>query len=145
MSIDPTSPFGSLSINEFLNKYWQKQPVIIRQAFPNFSDIISAEELAGLSLEQDVESRIIQHKDHARKKSWDVIQGPFDERFFHQLPDENWTLLVQNVDSWSEQACQLLEQFSSVKESKRERECSKESPVRNRTATTISPSLTGRD
>ncbi|PWK49941.1 cupin domain-containing protein [Pleionea mediterranea] len=114
MSIDPASPFGSLSINEFLNKYWQKQPVIIRQAFPNFSDIISAEELAGLSLEQDVESRIIQHKGHAHKKSWDVIQGPFDERFFHQLPDENWTLLVQNVDSWSEQACQLLEQFSFI-------------------------------
>lgn len=114
MSIDPDTPLGSLSINEFLKHYWQKQPVIIRQAFPNFCDILSPEELAGLALEADVESRIIQNNIQLNKVSWNVLQGPFEESVFHKLPDENWTLLVQNVDHWSEQASQLLERFNFI-------------------------------
>jgi ribosomal protein L16 Arg81 hydroxylase len=36
---------------EFLEKYWQKQPVVLKNAFPDFVDPITPDELAGLAME----------------------------------------------------------------------------------------------
>lgn len=50
---------GSLSPEAFLQSYWQKKPLLIRQAIPDFQSPLSADELAGLALEEEVESRIV--------------------------------------------------------------------------------------
>jgi hypothetical protein len=42
--------FDKTEADAFLKAYWQKQPVLLRQAFP-FESPISPDELAGLSLE----------------------------------------------------------------------------------------------
>jgi 50S ribosomal protein L16 3-hydroxylase len=37
----------NLNWPEFLEKYWQKKPVVLKNAFPNFVDPITPDELAG--------------------------------------------------------------------------------------------------
>lgn len=53
-----------LNINwpEFLEKYWQKQPVVLKKAFANFVDPITPDELAGLAMEPEVDSRLVSLK-----------------------------------------------------------------------------------
>lgn len=97
-----------INIPVFLQQYWQKQPLVIRQAMPDFVSPITADELAGLSLEDDVESRIIIEDG---KISWELRTGPFSEESFSQLPESKWTLLVQAVNHFSPDVQRLLSDF----------------------------------
>jgi len=90
------SPLGSLSPENFLKNYWQKKPLVIRQAFPNFQSPITAEELAGLSCEEDVNSRIIIEKDG--EHPWQPIFGPHDDKVFQNLPETHWTLVINDLE-----------------------------------------------
>jgi 50S ribosomal protein L16 3-hydroxylase len=103
---------GDLTKEEFLTQYWQRQPLVIRNQFPDFNDLITPEELAGLALESDVESRLIYQ--NPQTKQWQVEQGPFSESRFISLPDSHWTLLVQTLDFWLDDACQWLNQFRFI-------------------------------
>lgn len=97
---------GDISADHFLAEYWQKKPLLIRNAIKDFIPPIDAEELAGLSLEDDVESRLVIGDD------WRVEHGPFDEERFQQLGDANWTLLVQGVNLWVPKVAELFNYFS---------------------------------
>ncbi len=55
----PLQLLGGLTAAEFLRDYWQRKPLLVRQAIPDFESPLSADELAGLSLEESVESRIV--------------------------------------------------------------------------------------
>lgn len=102
---------GDLTLEEFLEDYWQKKPVLIRNAWPGFKPLLSAEELAGLSLEEMIESRIVQ--EHG-ETPWQVRSGPFTEADYQALPESHWTLLVQAVDQWIPEAADLLEHFRFI-------------------------------
>ncbi|MCA0395431.1 MAG: cupin domain-containing protein, partial [Proteobacteria bacterium] len=93
----------------FLRDYWQKTPLLIRGAFPDFVSPIEPEDLAGLACEELALSRLIQH-DRARD-AWQVRQGPFPEDLFPTLGDRDWTLLVQDVDKWDADIAALLAKF----------------------------------
>lgn len=95
--------WGDLTPEQFLKDYWQKKPLLIKQAIPNFQGTIAADELAGLAMEQEIESRIISQDDDGK---WDVNHGPFED--FAQFGDKNWTLLVQAVNNWSRETDQLI-------------------------------------
>lgn len=101
---------GGLTPAAFLSEYWQKKPLLIKQAIPNFSGLLSADELAGLACEDDVQSRIVQLK----KGKWSVAHGPFDESSFGKLPEKDWTLLVQSVNHYLPEATELLQQFDFI-------------------------------
>lgn len=106
------SPLGNFPTDTFLSEYWQKKPLLIRDALPEVVSPISAEELAGLACEEDVESRIIiQHQNNSK---WDLIHGPFQEEAFTKLPESHWTLLVQAVDHWVPEAAKFLELFTFI-------------------------------
>ena len=92
------NPFGALTAAEFLRDYWQKKPLLIKGAFSAELAAISPEELAGLAMEEDVESRLVQHD--PAQDSWQLQHGPFKASTFKKLPKENYTLLVQAVDHW---------------------------------------------
>ena len=98
--------WGNLTPEKFMKEYWQKKPLLIKNGFSNFQDTLSADELAGLSMEQEIESRIISHSNF---DDWQVNHGPFED--FNQFGEENWTLLVQAVNNWSEETHQLLRPF----------------------------------
>jgi 50S ribosomal protein L16 3-hydroxylase len=104
------SLFGNISIETFLTEYWQKKPLLIRNAFPDFESPIDPDEVAGLALEEDVESRII--LEDGPNTKWELENGPFSEDRFESLPDSNWTLLVQAVDQWVPEMADLLEHFN---------------------------------
>jgi len=90
------NPLGNLTPEQFLKEYWQKKPLVIRQALPNIQCPISAEELAGLACEEDVSSRIIIEKDG--EHPWQPIFGPMDDDTFASLPESHWTLAVNDLE-----------------------------------------------
>jgi 50S ribosomal protein L16 3-hydroxylase len=104
----PAQLLGGISPREFLRDYWQRKPLLIRQAFPDFESPISGDELAGLALEEEVESRLI--LEHG-ERPWELRRGPFDDDTFGNLPENDWTLLVQAVDQFVPEVAGLLEQF----------------------------------
>jgi 50S ribosomal protein L16 3-hydroxylase len=103
---------GNISKEQFLKEYWQKKPLLIRQAYPNFKPLIPADELAGMSLEEEIESRIIM--ENGPDSPWQLISGPFQEDTFGSLPEDKWTLLIQGVDQWVPEAADLLQDFNFI-------------------------------
>ncbi|MDZ3991260.1 cupin domain-containing protein [Pseudomonas sp. Teo4] len=104
----PLQLLGGISAREFMRDYWQKKPLLVRQAFPDFESPIDPDELAGLALEEEVESRIVlEHGAHP----WELRRGPFEEETFAELPEKDWTLLVQAVDQFVPEVAELLEHF----------------------------------
>ncbi len=102
-------PLG-MPADVFLRDYWQKKPLLIRNAFPGFVSPIAPEDLAGLACEDGVLARLIQH-DRA-SDAWTVRHGPFAEDEFPAMPDHDWTLLVQDVDKWDADVRALLDAFA---------------------------------
>ncbi|MDW9427545.1 cupin domain-containing protein, partial [Yersinia enterocolitica] len=95
----------SLDWPDFLQRYWQKRPVILKRGFKHFIDPLSPDELAGLAMENEVDSRLVSHEDGR----WQVAHGPFES--FDHLGETNWSLLVQAVDHWHEPAAALMRPF----------------------------------
>jgi 50S ribosomal protein L16 3-hydroxylase len=103
---------GAITPPQFLAEYWQKKPLLIRQAIPNFVSPLSPDELAGLACEAQVESRLIMER--GGQKPWQVRHGPFSEQDFAQLPESYWTLLVQEVDRHVPEIADLIDKFSFI-------------------------------
>ena len=106
----PLQLINNLTPSQFFAEYWQKKPLLIRQAIPNFTGLLSANDLAGLACEEDIQARIIK----LNKDKWTVKNGPFDEADFAKLPASNWTLLVQSVNHYLPEAAALLSQFDFI-------------------------------
>lgn len=106
------SPFGDISVETFLAEYWQKKPLLVRNAFPDIQAPVGADELAGLACEEDVESRLVIQNEAGTH--WELKHGPFSEDSFAELPDSHWTLLVQAVDHWVPDANEIVEQFRFI-------------------------------
>jgi 50S ribosomal protein L16 3-hydroxylase len=100
-----TPLLGGLTPARFLQEYWHKKPLLVRQALPTPSAPLSREELFALASKDDVESRLITHFDN----DWQLKNGPFT-----QLPStekKDWTLLVQGVNLHNDSADALLREF----------------------------------
>ncbi|WP_127470700.1 cupin domain-containing protein [Thiomicrorhabdus aquaedulcis] len=100
--------FQDIDLATFLKDYWQQKPLVIRNALPNFESPVSPEELAGLSLEDEVESRIVIQKG---EQDYQLLKGPFDENTYQTLPEQDWTLLIQGVDRLIPEVTDLLNDF----------------------------------
>lgn len=105
----PLEILGGISAEVFLRDYWQKKPLLIRQAIPSFESPLEGNDLAGLSLEEIVESRIV--LEHG-ETPWQLKHGPFDDETYNTLPERDWTLLVQAVDQFSPEVAEVLEHFT---------------------------------
>lgn len=103
--------FGVMPVSRFLAEYWQKKPLFIKGAFKDFVSPIEPDELAGLALEEDVESRIVVENG---KTPWELRHSPFTEKTFKGLPKDKWTLLVQGVDLWVPEVSALVDDFRFV-------------------------------
>ncbi|WP_133135615.1 JmjC domain-containing protein [Legionella rowbothamii] len=102
--------FQDISLKTFLSEYWQKKPLVIRNALPNFVNPLTPDELAGLALEEDVESRIVWETPE-QNPAWHLKRGPFTEQDFNTMPQTHWTLLVQGVDRLIPEVYTLLDHF----------------------------------
>ena len=55
----PLQLLGNITPAEFMSKYWQKKPLLIRGAIPGFTPLLSRDDLFALAQQDDVESRLI--------------------------------------------------------------------------------------
>lgn len=99
---------GGLTPERFMEKHWQKKPLLVRQAFPGFRPLLSPAELFALAGRQEVESRLVQREGEA----WRLQRGPFARRSLPAARRPDWTLLVQGVDLHVPAAHALLHGFS---------------------------------
>lgn len=98
---------GGLTPAQFLSRYWQKKPLLVRQAMPQFSGVIPPAGLFRLAGLDDVESKLFVR----RGARWTVRDGPQARTAFAQLPRTDWTLLVHGLNLHVPAADALLRQF----------------------------------
>ncbi len=101
---------GGLSYAQFLKQHWHKSPLLVRQAIPGFLGLLTVSEIKRLATRSDVQSRLIIRQG----KRWELRHGPFRPIDFKMLPDENWTLLIQEVNHWLPEGEGLLQQFDFI-------------------------------
>ncbi len=100
---------GGITAQQFMSRYWQKKPLLIRQAIPHFKAPISRTELFSLAKAPEVESRLVQRvKNKGAKASWRMQKGPFKRGQLPTLSQKDWTLLVQGVNLHHPLAAHLL-------------------------------------
>jgi 50S ribosomal protein L16 3-hydroxylase len=99
---------NNIDIKKFLSQYWQKKPVVIKQGFDNFIDPLDEHDLAGLSQEPSIDSRIVSHTDNG----WQVSHGPFED--VNSFCLGAWSLLVQSVDHFIPEADELMRAFDFI-------------------------------
>jgi 50S ribosomal protein L16 3-hydroxylase len=95
----------NLNWPEFLEKYWQKQPVVLKNALPGFVDPITPDELAGLAMEAEVDSRLVSYNNG----QWQAANGPFEH--FDDMGENGWSLLAQAVNHWHAPSAELVRPF----------------------------------
>ncbi len=105
---------GGLSVDKFLREYWQKKPLLIRQAIPGFNGLLDPAQLAELACNPEAQSRLVQFK----RNKWHLQHGPFDEQSLDSLGKSGWTLLVQGINHFLPGAADLLQQFSFIPHSR---------------------------
>jgi 50S ribosomal protein L16 3-hydroxylase len=104
----PLPLLGGISPEQFMRQYWQKKPLLIRGAVPNFKPLLSEDALWALAASDEVESRIVRKA----AKAWKLAHGPFDAGISRSKKD--WTLLVQGVDLHVDTVHALMQQFRFV-------------------------------
>lgn len=100
----------SFSLEQFLTEFWQKKPTIIKGGFANFEDPMSPDELAGLTMEEEIDSRFVSNLEG----QWQAEHGPFKEEKFTELGETNWSFIVQAANHWHAEAAQLVKPFSAL-------------------------------
>lgn len=106
----PWPLLGNITPAQFLKAYWQKEPVLIRQAIPGFKAPVNPDKLIKLALRDDAEARIIRHD----ATSWHVDHAPFQPDDIPERDQAAWTVLVQGVNLLDAKVNELLSLFRFV-------------------------------
>ena len=101
---------GNLTPDNFLKKYWQKTPLLIRNAFRGYSLDISLEQIIDFSSNPACATRLIVREEQDFK----VHYGPVTKPILKTLPAEGWTILVQGVNYVHDGARRLLDMFKFI-------------------------------
>jgi 50S ribosomal protein L16 3-hydroxylase len=104
------NPPAGLDPNTFMKTQWQREPLLLRAAFPGFVDPLTPKQVLALATSPDAQSRLVRQ----RGTSWTLEHGPFSPARFKQLPRRAWTVLVQDTNHFSDAADRLLERFDFV-------------------------------
>lgn len=107
---------SEISLETFLRDYWQKKPLLFRQAFPDLEPPLSADELAGLACVDGINSRLIFESAQysADNRAWSVRHGPFTEDDFAHLPENGWSLLVSDIEKHVPAGRELIDAFRFI-------------------------------
>jgi 50S ribosomal protein L16 3-hydroxylase len=106
----PLALLGGLTPSQFMKRHWQKKPLLVRNAIPNFVPCVGRSELVALAGQEGVESRLIIDS----PKGWKMKHGPFTKRSLPPFSQKKWTFLVQGVDLHDDGVHALLQQFRFV-------------------------------
>lgn len=109
---------GGITAEQFLSEYWQKKPLLVRNALPEIINILEPSDVMELALEQNVSARLIRQKDRDPNQ-WHVKSSPLIKGDFQKLP-KLWTLLVQAVDHYSFDLAELWKKFPFIPQWRRD-------------------------
>ncbi len=101
---------GKTSVDTFLKKYWQKKPLLIRNAIENFQSPITEKDLFNIAQDEEAISRLIEYK----QGLWQVKYGPFEKSAFLKKKNAPWTVLVQNINHHFSFANSFLNLFNFI-------------------------------
>lgn len=104
----PLDLLGGLTPRAFMRRYWQRRPLLIRQAIPNYVPALSITDIRRLVRREEVESRLIWHD----SQGWHMKHGPMS-----RLPAMNkpqWTVLAQSVDLHDDRMAALMHRFRFI-------------------------------
>lgn len=101
--------WNTVSKQEFLQDYWQKKPIVLKNALPQLAQLTDENELAGLAMEDFIDSRIVEQDTQGK---WQVSHGPFTD--FSRWQDSKWSLLVQGVDLYLPEVKRLLSSVNFI-------------------------------
>jgi 50S ribosomal protein L16 3-hydroxylase len=114
MNVDQPLPLlGGLSPELFMKRYWQKKPLLVRQAIPDFKAVLSRTELFELASDEDVQARLV-IQEPGEVPAWRLKNGPFERRALPALKRPGWTILVQSVDLHHDAVHDLMNKFRFV-------------------------------
>jgi 50S ribosomal protein L16 3-hydroxylase len=108
----PLALLGGLTPAKFMQRHWQKKPLLVRQAITGFTPPLTRTQLFALAQSADVESRLVVQG--AGPQGWQMRRGPFARRALPPLGRAGWTLLVQGVDLHDDAVHRLMQQFRFV-------------------------------
>lgn len=101
---------NGLTPAQFLQRHWQKKPLLARGSLPAFADPVSRRDLFELAQLPETESRLVLRQG----RQWQLRHGPFRRRELAGLPARNWSLLVQGVNHVLPRGRDLLARFSFI-------------------------------
>lgn len=104
---------GGISPEVFMKRYWQKKPLLVRQAVPGFKPLLDRAQLFELAANEDAQTRMVM-QEPGSKPGWRFKHGPFQRRALPPLKQPGWTILVQGVDLHHERVHELMNQFRFV-------------------------------
>lgn len=115
VSAQPLALLGGMSAQQFMQMYWQKQPLLIRQAVAGFQPLLSQSELVQLVQDEAVESRYLR----GEGRQWQLQHGPFSAwpmkpSYKKDKPAKPQTVLVQGVDALHDGVHALMQRFRFV-------------------------------
>lgn len=108
----PLALLGGLTPQAFMRHYWQRKPLLVRQAIPGFRPNLSIADIKQLVRRDEVESRLIWRD----RKGWNMKPGPFARLPAARAP--NWTLLAQSVDLHDDATAELLRRFRFISDAR---------------------------
>lgn len=93
-----------------MKRHWQREPLLVRQAWPGIEPPASRRELMALCAQDDVESRCVERL----ADRWRLRHGPFRRSSLPPLSRPGWTLLVQGLDLHLDAAHRILRAFDFI-------------------------------
>lgn len=114
----PLTVLGGITAEQFLTEYWQKKPLLVRNAMPEIIGLIEPDDVRELALEEHVSARLIRQK-NKNPNEWHVKSSPLNKSDFQKLPNL-WTLLVQAIDHYSFDIAELWKKFPFIPQWRRD-------------------------
>ena len=114
----PLDVLGGITAEQFLLEYWQKKPLLVRNAIPEIAGILEPNDVMELALENEISARLIKQKDRDPNQ-WTVKSSPLIKADFQKMP-KLWTLLVQAVDHYSFDLSEMWKKFPFIPQWRRE-------------------------
>ncbi|MDB5887584.1 MAG: araC-like ligand binding domain protein [Rhodocyclales bacterium] len=103
---------GGMKPQQFLDEYWQKKPLLVRNAVPDFQGLLTPAQTRQLAADEDVESRLVFPIHDGKDGGWQLLSGPLRKRDFPK--SGAWTVLVQGLNLLLDEADELLRQFAFI-------------------------------
>jgi len=101
---------GGLTPQQFLRDYWQKKPLLIRQAVPGFKGLLNPQQLIDLACTEDAQARLVTQK----RGKFDLQHSPFQSGDFKSFGKADWSVLVQGVNHFLPEATELIKRFNFI-------------------------------